>query len=245
MDYLSIKSVTMNRNALRAIILLGSLLATARAQAAASSAAFQDPAESVKFYKKGLEQRDAGEFQAAAESFKKAIEIDPSWPLAHLDLGVIYVRLNDFPAAIKAFAKATELDPNFAEAHFNLGSVYFTTGANDAAIKSLREALRIKPDLDMARRTLAAVYERVGRKEEAATLSKSERTSNHARHYYMITCADSMACDSERPKRRWTTYAKPLSLTRISPKPMRCSRKFICARSATPKRSRLSSVFWL
>ncbi len=74
----------MNRNALRAIILLGSLLATAQAQATASSAAFRDPAESVKFYNKGIEQRNAGELRAAAESFKKAIEIDPNWPLARL-----------------------------------------------------------------------------------------------------------------------------------------------------------------
>src|SRR5262245_66599773 len=69
----------MNGNALRAFILLGALLATARAQATASSSAAQDPAESVKFYKKGIELRDDGKLQAAAESFKKAIEINPNW----------------------------------------------------------------------------------------------------------------------------------------------------------------------
>jgi len=175
----------MNRNALRAIILLGGLLATAQAQATAPSAAFQDPAEAIKFYNKGLELRDAGKLQAAAESFKKVIEIDPNWPWAHLDLGMIYARLNDFPAAIKAFTKTIELDPNFAEAHSNLGFVYFATGANDAAIKSLQEALRLKPDLDPARRMLVAVYERVGRKEDAEKLSKSERTPNDPRRYYM------------------------------------------------------------
>src|SRR5262245_49139199 len=175
----------MSRNALRAIILLGGLLGTAQAQATAPSAAFQDPAEAIKFYNKGIELRDAGKFQAAAESFKKAIEIDPNWLLAHLDLGVIYVRLKDLPAANKAFTKAIELDPNFAEAHSNLGFVYFATGANDAAIKSLQEALRLKPDLDPARRMLIAVYEAVGRKEDAAKLSNAERTPNDARSYYL------------------------------------------------------------
>jgi Tfp pilus assembly protein PilF len=86
----------MNKNAIRTVILLGALLAVAQVQAEASSVALQDLPESIALFKKGLEQKKAGDLKAAAESFKKAVALDPDFTDAHSLLADVYMGLERY-----------------------------------------------------------------------------------------------------------------------------------------------------
>src|SRR6185295_51084 len=62
-------------------------------------------------------------FAAAAESFRKALEIDPRDATAWMDLGVAQEGLRDLAGAEASYRKAVELEPANARAHYNLGTL--------------------------------------------------------------------------------------------------------------------------
>src|SRR5262249_7167513 len=65
-----------------------------------------------------------GEFDLAADAFKRAIVLKPDYPLAFNNLGVLYRDLKLPGQAINAFKRAVLLKPDFAEAKANLKAAY-------------------------------------------------------------------------------------------------------------------------
>jgi tetratricopeptide (TPR) repeat protein len=55
--------------------------------------------------------------------YRKALELDPKLPQAHLSLGNALRDQGDLAGAVACYRKALEVDPNYAEAHCNLGGV--------------------------------------------------------------------------------------------------------------------------
>ena len=70
-------------------------------------------------------------------SYKRAILLDPSNPVLHLELGAVYVRVKDYTNAITQFQKAVSLKANYANALYNLANVYKLTGDIDSTIRTL------------------------------------------------------------------------------------------------------------
>ena len=62
----------------------------------------------------------------AIACYKKAIELDPKFAVAHYNLGNALAAKGQLDAAIACCKKAIELDPRFAIAHSNLGSAEAT-----------------------------------------------------------------------------------------------------------------------
>jgi tetratricopeptide (TPR) repeat protein len=71
---------------------------------------------------------DPKEFQEAAENFKKAIELDPSYSTAHNGLGLAYMQVGKYAEAIIHLERALELQPSLDEALYNLGVAYMNKG---------------------------------------------------------------------------------------------------------------------
>ncbi|MBI4161652.1 MAG: tetratricopeptide repeat protein [Acidobacteria bacterium] len=88
----------------------------------------------------GLEA--AGQYGAALEARRRAVELSPQAPSARYDLGVILVRLGENRAAADAFAESVRLDPTFAEARENLGEVLLALGETEEARAAFGEAAR-------------------------------------------------------------------------------------------------------
>jgi type II protein arginine methyltransferase len=65
-----------------------------------------------------------GEFDLAADAFKRAIMLKPDYPWAFNNLGVLYRDRKQPGAAIDAFKRALSLKPDFAEAKANLKAAY-------------------------------------------------------------------------------------------------------------------------
>jgi Flp pilus assembly protein TadD len=56
-----------------------------------------------------------GDLAAAAEHFRRAVELQPELARAHFNLGVILNELGDRPRAAEHYRRAAELDPGYAE----------------------------------------------------------------------------------------------------------------------------------
>lgn len=92
----------------------------------------------------------------AEAAFCRAVEIDPSYALAHYNLGIAYMASNKDDEAERAFRRALENAPNLVEARINLGAVLFGAKRFAEATGVLTEALAIDPKR-------ASVYRELGR----------------------------------------------------------------------------------
>jgi tetratricopeptide (TPR) repeat protein len=93
------------------------------------------------FLSKMLKQANLPE--ASAEAAKKALEITPALPLAHLLLGEFYLFKSDTKQALREFEQEREINPaNFA-VYDRLGDVYTRSGEYDKAQEALAKAISL------------------------------------------------------------------------------------------------------
>ncbi len=90
------------------------------------------------------------DFAEALRSYQKAIELDPNYCLAYLNLGNLYearyVETNqaaDLRAMVQAYQKAHDLDVSVPQVHVGLGWAYFHLGQFDLAYASFKQALSL------------------------------------------------------------------------------------------------------
>ncbi len=104
------------------------------------------PGNSAAHTNLGSALGDKKDHSGAEGAFRKAIELDPKYAMAHNNLGAILCNVKrDYDEAIACFKKALALDPKFAGAHFNLGNALRGKGQLDAAITCYRQALDLEP----------------------------------------------------------------------------------------------------
>lgn len=111
--------------------------------------------EGIVFYKKG-------EFDRAHESFRKAVELIPSSPIAHNNLGLVVRQQGKMQEALNHYAEAIHLDPVYAEAENNIGLIHDQIGSIDEAIVHYKRAIEIKPAVAAFHLNYATLLERKG-----------------------------------------------------------------------------------
>jgi tetratricopeptide (TPR) repeat protein len=102
----------------------------------------------------------------------KALELDPTNPIAHALLGETLTLKEDFMAAKKAYQVALESDlvekeEWFARLSLGMGRVALALGQEDVALASLQEALNVDPNNSLIHRALCEVYLAVNLPENA------------------------------------------------------------------------------
>ena len=101
-----------------------------------------------------------GRFEEARGYNQRATLSRPSDPLAHSQLGMSYLGLNQLPQAEKSLLEAIRLDPgHFSHPQLVLAEVYARQGRNPEAAAMLEDLLRRHPDLSGA----AALREAIGK----------------------------------------------------------------------------------
>jgi len=104
-------------------------------------------------------------------SFKKAIESDPRFALAHSNLAVGYYNLNQNALAAEEIRQAFELGDRQTERdRLHVKTLYYDLGTGDVqkAIASYKEWTQLYPRDDIAQGNLSSEYFLVGQYEEAA-----------------------------------------------------------------------------
>ena len=113
----------------------------------------------------GADALDRGDWKAAAESFRKGIEVAPQEASLHHKLGTALALMGDGQGAIDQFKRSIALDPSFPKAHYSLGVILAATDQPAAAIQHFQAALKTQPGYVEARLQLAHTLRRSGRPE--------------------------------------------------------------------------------
>jgi len=113
----------------------------------------------------GADALDRGDFKAAADSFRKGIEVAPQEASLHHKLGTALALQGDGAGAVAEFQRAIALDPAFSKAHYSLGLILASTDQPMPAIQHFQAALKSQPGYIEARLQLAHTLRRTGQPE--------------------------------------------------------------------------------
>jgi len=125
-------------------------------------------------FRQGNEYSQAGEFEQAAEEYRKVLEIEPQNVDAMTNLGVAYYNLGKLDEAVAQYGKALEIAPKDADIHSNLAAAYVqkyqlskAPEQLDKALAEYKTALELTPGLPEAHFGLGVVYLLLGRTDDA------------------------------------------------------------------------------
>jgi len=109
-------------------------------------------------------------YDQAQKEYLRAIEIDPDFPLAYFNLGLVRASQRDIPKALEYFDKSMELKPKDAKVYLNLGSVYDRLGKPEKSFQAYAMALQARPEWSEARFKVASILAGKGMCPDAVSL---------------------------------------------------------------------------
>src|ERR1700694_357932 len=99
---------------------------------------------------RGVALQLEGRHAEAEESYKRALEIDPSYPFAHNNQGVLVWHKGDTKSAINSFRHALKVPSPPVEARLNLALGLFRRKHIDLALEAYRQVLSTAPEHPVA-----------------------------------------------------------------------------------------------
>jgi Flp pilus assembly protein TadD len=126
-----------------------------RAYASAEKAGLSAP----EFYNNyGLVALRHGELALAAERFRRAVALNPSYGAALANLAEVYMRQESWDVAAAAYLNAADAVPE-REAEFltNAGVIYQRLGDTVSARAAFVRALSVRPDFELAAEALRSL----------------------------------------------------------------------------------------
>jgi tetratricopeptide (TPR) repeat protein len=128
-----------------------------------------DPKDYQSWNELGLLYFVQKDFTAAENSYAKAIEVQPDFITALVNLGRVRLAQKKNEGAIAALQAGLEKDPKSAITNYFLGEAYFAMKKESTGVGHMKEALKLDPvAMANAHLRLASVYNLAGRKELAA-----------------------------------------------------------------------------
>ncbi|MEW8194679.1 MAG: tetratricopeptide repeat protein [Candidatus Thiodiazotropha sp.] len=98
-----------------------------------------------KYFDRGMELFNQGNFTKARLEFKNVLQIDPKDADAYFMFGQIEEKEENWPKAYALFLRATELDPKHVGAQVHLGTIFALAGETDKALAAAKTALEVEP----------------------------------------------------------------------------------------------------
>ena len=110
--------------------------------------------EAIQRNNLGASLLQQGKLEEAVAEFRKAVELDPKYVAAHLNLGYAHDRHGQTEEAVAQYRKVVDLEPGNLFAHNNLGVLYDKKGLYAEAIKEFEQVLQVDPSNATARDNL-------------------------------------------------------------------------------------------
>ena len=153
-----------------------------------------------------VRQADANE--AARESYRKAIELDPLFARAYAGLAMTYAidpRLRSEAEATPSLARALELaetarqiDPDIPEVHWALGFVYTQQSRHSLALQSLDKAVTLNRSYADAYALMAGIYTYIGDPAKGISLMRTAlRLDPGGGHLYFLNLGRAYYCNGD------------------------------------------------
>jgi tetratricopeptide (TPR) repeat protein len=121
-------------------------------------------------HQQGFDLHLRGQTSEAAACYRRALQIDPEFKEAWMNLGLVAQALGQMEEAQDCQRQALRLDPELADAHNNLGMAHFTVGRLAEAENCFRAALRLNSGHANATLNLGSVRTLENHPEEAEGL---------------------------------------------------------------------------
>jgi len=118
-------------------------------------------------YDRGVAHSAEGAPSRAKAEYRRALELEPGYAPAHINLGALLLEEGEVGAAITHYRVAGELQPDRAEVLSNLGNAFSRKGDLDGAVSCFWKALELDPECVPAHNNLGTVLTRQGKNEEA------------------------------------------------------------------------------
>ncbi len=144
--------------------------------------------EAISLYNEGIKKLSAGDKNAGLDALRRAVLIEPRFPLANYAIGEIYLKDNDYYPAIIYFSKAISLDSNFVLAYERLFEIYKAQGNWNDAKTLLESALSSGNDFWIIRVMLGQVYNELklyDKAIESFTKAISYNPLNYEQYIYL------------------------------------------------------------
>lgn len=125
-----------------------------------------------------LNARQRSRLDVALEEYRRAEMVNADRPDAHVNLGLLALRLGRTEEAESAYLTAIKVGPYFVPAYVNLADLYRALGQDDRGEVLLRQALEIDTENPDIRHALGLLLVRRGRKD--AALEELRRAADHA-----------------------------------------------------------------
>jgi tetratricopeptide (TPR) repeat protein len=106
-------------------------------------------------------------YEEAINAHEKAIELNPNYYIAWVNLGITYRHIGDLDQAEESYKKALIIEPDYAELHASIGALYIFKAEPRLAIESLERSIELDSQVAVAHSNLALAYAMDGRFEEA------------------------------------------------------------------------------
>ena len=97
-------------------------------------------------------------YKEAIPLFKKAIQLDPSYPDPHNNISICYATFGKYNLAINHLRSSIRINPKSDKAYNNLGNFLIKVGKLDQAEEALLKALSLNPHYGKAFMTLGNLY---------------------------------------------------------------------------------------
>jgi serine/threonine protein kinase/tetratricopeptide (TPR) repeat protein len=149
--------------------------ATAKARAAAAKALQLDDSLAEAHTSLGMIKLSYDwDWSGAEHEFKRAMELNPGYPLAYIMYGQYLTMIGRHEDALPYFEKAHRLDPLFNESYRAEGYTCFMAHKYDQAILQYRKALELEPD---AITYFGLVLARVEKGDYATAISEADKAT--------------------------------------------------------------------
>ena len=114
-----------------------------------------------------------GDLTKAVDYYKKSLEFDPQFYLAHFQLGVLQKKQGNSESAISSLNKVLEIKPDHDKTWFTLGTAYESDGLRDKAIEHYIKAIELNPAYSKAYGNLGKLYTETNNFEKAEDILKT------------------------------------------------------------------------
>jgi tetratricopeptide (TPR) repeat protein len=131
-------------------IIVSPLVTQPGGDAVVSVASLAAPDKAKKDFAKGQDQAKKGKWEAACDSFRKAIQVYPRYAVAWLELGRAQLRQNDVNGAQESFFSATTQDSKFLPAYIELAHLQAATQQWKALARTTGNLVELAPQASAA-----------------------------------------------------------------------------------------------
>lgn len=115
-----------------------------------------------RYYKKGVQNHQRGEFNKAIDFYRKALNFNPDHRQADMNLATAYLQVGRFKEAEQILVYLYALRPKDLKMLFNFGWLLYKTGEHTSAETKLARLLELNPFHLEANLLLASIFEERG-----------------------------------------------------------------------------------